>query len=154
LFGIPLGFGGLSVLVGLLLALAGMVAAFYATAGSILLAGAMFTLLGLSRILLPGLFDRLVELGFIQMGGPVAEFLDHFSPSDQGVFMLLFACVLVAFGLGMLWLGRYIFRGPRFLSGLLFDWIRRLAHTVRRKLGRENREAPPRVGQVSFANGK
>jgi hypothetical protein len=88
------------------------------------------------------------------MGGPVAEFLDHFSPSDQGVFMLLFACVLVAFGLGMLWLGRYIFRGPRFLSGLLFDWIRRLAHTVRRKLGRENREAPPRVGQVSFANGK
>ena len=71
LFGIPLGFGGLSVLVGLLLALAGMVVAFYATAGSILLAGAMFTLLGLSRILLPGLFDRLVELGFIQMGGPV-----------------------------------------------------------------------------------
>jgi uncharacterized membrane protein len=154
LFGIPLGFGGLSVLVGLLLALAGMVAAFYATAGAILFAGAMFTLFGLARILLPGLFDRLVELGFIQMGGPVAEFLDHFSPSDQGVFMLLFACVLVAFGLGMLWLGRYIFRGPRFLSGLLFDWIRRLAHTVRRKLGRENREAPPRVGQVSFANGK
>jgi uncharacterized membrane protein len=153
-FGIPLGFGGLSVLVGLLLALAGMVAAFYATAGSILLAGAMFTLLGLSRILLPGLFDRLVELGFIQMGGPVAEFLDHFSPSDQGIFMLLAAAALVTIGLGMLWLGRYIFRGLRFLSGLLFDWTRRLAHRIRRKLGRESRGAPGRVGQVSFANGK
>ena len=154
LFGIPLGFGGLSVLVGLLMALAGMLTAFYATAASILLVGAMFTLLGLSRILLPALFDRMVDLGFIQLGGPVGEFLDHFSPSDQGLFMLLFACVLVAVGLGMLWLGRYIFRGLRFLSGLLFDWIRRLAHSVRRKLGRENREAPPQVGQVSFANGK
>lgn len=152
LFGIPLGFGGLSVLVGLLMALAGMLTAFYATAASILLAGAMFTLLGLSRILLPGLFDRMVELGFIQLGGPVGEFLAHFSPWDQGLFMILFAAVLLAAGFGMLWLGRYLFRGLRFMAGLLFDWMRRLAHRVRRTLAGENRETP-RVSQVWFANG-
>jgi hypothetical protein len=66
--------------------------------------------------------------------------------------MILFAAVLLAVGFGMLWLGRYLFRGLRFMAGLLFDWMRRLAHRVRRTLAGENRETP-RVSQVRFADG-
>lgn len=149
LFGIPLGFGGVGVLVGLLAALAGILVAYYATAGSFLLVGALTMLLGLTRILLPQLFDRLVVLGYIQINGPVGEFLDHFSPSYQGLLMILFASVFAAGGLGMLWLGRYMLRGLRFLFSLTFDWMRRFAQGVRRKLRRDNHEAP-QLSKVSF----
>ncbi len=131
LFGIPLGFGGLGVLVGILAALAGVGVAFYATAGSILLVGALSVLLGLTRILFPQLFDRLVLLGVIHISEPTADFLDHFSRSEQNLLMLLFGGVWLACGLGMLWLGRYLFRGLRFLFGLLFDRLRRLARSAR-----------------------
>ncbi len=151
LFGIPLGFGGVGVLVGLLFALAGIAIAYYATAGSILLAGAMSMLLGLTRMFLPHLWDNLVTLGYIQINGPPAELLDHLSASEQGLVMILFASALVASGLGMLRLGRYLLRGLRFLSSLAFDWMRRLAQSARGKLRRDNREGP-RVGAVPFVN--
>jgi len=142
MFGLPLGFGGLGVLVGLLAAAAGVLIAFYAAAGSITLVGSLVTLLGLIRFLAPHLFDRLVELGFIQLGGAVGEFLDQFSPTDQGLLMMLVGCVILAGGLGMLWVGKHLLRGLRFLFSLLFDRARRLAQTVRRKWNHEGREAP------------
>jgi uncharacterized membrane protein len=151
LFGIPLGFGGVGVMAGLLFALAGIVIAYYATAGSILLAGAMSMLLGLTRMFLPHLWDRLVTLGLIQVNGPPADLLDHLSASEQGFLMILFASVFIASGLGMLRLGRYLLRGLHFLFSLVFDWMRRLAQSVRGKLRRDNRERP-RVGAVSFAS--
>jgi uncharacterized membrane protein len=140
LFGIPLGFGGVGVLVGLLAALAGLVVAYYATAGSILLAGASLTLLGMTRIYWPELWNRLVMLGVIQMKGSLAEFLDQLSPVDQGFVMILLAGVFIACGLGMLWLGRYLLRGLRFLFSLVFDWLRRFAQSMQRKLRRDSRE--------------
>jgi uncharacterized membrane protein len=142
LFGLPLGFGGLGVLAGLLAAVAGVLIAFYAVTGSFLLVGSLVTLLGLTRFLSPQFFDRLVDLGFVQLGSPVGEFLDQFSPADQGLLMMLVGCILLGFGLGMLWLGKRLLRGLRFLFSLLFDRARRLAQTVRRKLRHENREAP------------
>ena len=148
MFGLPLGFGGLVVLVGLLAATAGVLIAFYAAAGSITLVGSLVTLLGLVRFLAPHLFDRLVELGFVQLGGPVGEFLDQFSPTDQGLLMMLVGCVILAGGLGMLWVGKHLLRGLRFLFSLLFDRTRRLAQTVRRKWSHESREAPD-AGQGS-----
>jgi len=151
LFGIPLGFGGVGVLVGLLFALAGMVLAYYATAGSILLAGAMSMLLGLTRMFLPHLWDNMVTLGYIQINGPPADLLDHLSASEQGLIMILFASVFVASGLGMPRLGRYLLRGLHFLFSLVLDWMRRLAQTARGKLRRDTREWP-HVGEVSFAN--
>jgi uncharacterized membrane protein len=149
LFGIPLGFGGAGVVVGLLFALSGLVVAYYAITGSILLVGALSMLLGLTRIFLPRLWDQLLMAGFIQINGPPAEFLDRLPPPDQGVVMLLCASVLVASGLGMLWLGRYFLRGLRFLFSLVIEWVRRFAQSIRRKLHRGNREEPL-VGAVSF----
>jgi uncharacterized membrane protein len=136
LFGIPLGFGGVGVLVGLLFALAGVVAAYYAAAGSILLTGGVFMLLGVTRILLPHLWDKLEMLGFIRLDGPVAELFHHLSVSEQSLVMLLVAGVFVASGLGMLRLGRRLLRGMRFLFSLAFDRMRRLAQSAQRKLHR------------------
>jgi len=150
LFGLPLGSAGVGVLVGLLAALAGILVAYYAVAGSFLLVAALTMFLGLSRILLPQLYDRLVVLGYVQMNGPVGNFLDNFSPASQGLLMILFASVFAAGGLGMLWLGKYLLRGLRFLFSLTFDWMRRFAQGVRRKMRRGNREAP-QWSKVSFA---
>ncbi len=141
LFGIPLGFGGFGVLVGILAAIAGIVVAFYATAGSIVLVGAFFMLLGLTRVVLPQWFDRLVTLGFVNISGPTAEFLDHFSRVEQNLLILLFGSVWLASGLGLLWLGRYLFRGLRFVFGLFFDRVRRFAQGFRVKLQQGSRDA-------------
>jgi uncharacterized membrane protein len=151
MFGIPLGFGGVGVVVGLLFALAGIVLAYYATAGSILLTGAISMLLGLTRMFLPHLWDNMVTLGYIQISGPPAELLDHLSPSEQGLIMMLLASVFVASGLGMLRLGRYLLRGLHFLFSMGLDRMRPLAQSVRGKLRRDTRERQ-QVGEVSFAN--
>jgi len=140
MFGIPLGFGGVGVLMGLLCGLAGIVMAYYATAGSFLLIGAISMLLGVSRILLPHLWDKLVTLGLIQINGPLGDYFDRVSPAEQGLFWILVAGVFLASGLGMLRLGRYMLRGLLFLFRLVLDWMRGLAHTVRRNLRRNNRE--------------
>ena len=149
LFGLPLGSAGAGVLVGLLAAVAGMLVAYYAVAGSFLLVGALTMLLGLVRILLPQLFDRLVILGYVQFNGPVGEFLDNFSPAYQGLLMILFASVFAAAGWGMLRIGTRLLRGLRFLFSLTFDWMRRFAQGARRKLRRSERDEP-QLGRVSF----
>ena len=139
LFGLPLGFGGFGVLLGLLAALAGLLIAYYAVAGSLLLSGAVLTLFGLTRIVLPELWDKLVTLGFIQTG----DFLEGLSPTDQGFLLILLATLFLAAGWGLLRLGKYLLRGLRFLFSLTFDWIRRFAQTIRRKLRNERPAEPP-----------
>ncbi|MGO9011055.1 MAG: HAAS signaling domain-containing protein [Bryobacteraceae bacterium] len=150
LFGLPLGAAGMGVAVGLLGGLVGVLVAYYSVAGSFLLVGALTMLLGLTRILLPQLFDRLVVLGYVQMNGPVGEFFDNFPPFYQGLLMILFASVFAAGGLGMLWLGKYLLRGLRFLFSLSFDWMRRFAQGLRRKPRQEYRETP-QLSKTSFA---
>jgi uncharacterized membrane protein len=142
LFGIPLGFGGVGVLVGLLIALLGVVFAYYVLAGGFLLAGAVFMSMGLIRVVLPELWDKLRMLGFIQINGP-AEFFNHLSPTGQAFFMFVFASAFLASGLGLLRLGKYLLRGLRFLLSLIFDGARRFAQTVRRKLRRDKSERLP-----------
>jgi uncharacterized membrane protein len=150
LFGLPLGFGGIGVLIGLLGGLAGIVAAYYVTAGTFLLVGTVFVLSGLARIFQPVLWDKLIMLGFIQMDGPVGDLLDQLSPAGQGIVMIAFAMVFLAAGVGMLWVGRYLLRGLRFLFGLVCDWTRRLTQSIRRRMGQGSR---PYTNKVSFGFG-
>jgi hypothetical protein len=63
--------------------------------------------------------------------------------------IILFASLFAGAGLGMLWVGKYMLRGLRFLFSLTFDWMRRFAQGVRRKLRRTDREAP-QLGKVFF----
>ena len=149
MFGIPLGFGGVGVLAGLLLAVSGIVVAFYAVAGSVILVGALCMSLGLVQTFLPQLWEKMIAAGILQMSGPAADFLDQLPTGEQGLILRLIASVIVAAGLGMLWLGRYLLRGLRFLYSLIFDGMRRAAQSIRRKLRRENGEAQP-LGAVSY----
>jgi uncharacterized membrane protein len=142
LFGIPLGFGGVGVLVGLLAALAGILVAYYAVTGTFLLVGAIFMSMGLIRVILPELWDKLVMLGFIRFDGP-AEFFNHLSPTGQAFIMIVFASVFLASGLGLLRLGKYLLRGLRFLVSLIFEWTRLFAQSVRRRLRRDKSAGLP-----------
>jgi uncharacterized membrane protein len=134
LFGIPLGFGGVAVLVGVLVALTGVVLSFYATMAVVFLTGTLLLVLGLTRIYEPAVWDRLLAYGVIQMDGPVAALFDQLTPLGQGVLMIVLAGVFVVCGLAMLWLGKYLTRGLRFLFTLVFDWIRKLATRVRNRV--------------------
>jgi uncharacterized membrane protein len=135
LFGLPLGIGGVASLAGVLLALAAVLAAYYAAAGAILLSAATFMALGLLRLYRPELWDKLVTLGVIQMDEHVADALAQLPASGQGVTMIVAAAVLLALALGMVWLGRFLVRGLRSLVGLAFDAVRRLAARVRTSNG-------------------
>jgi len=133
LFGIPLGFGGVAVLMGVLATLVAIVVAYYAFAAVTLLGSVMFLSLGMTRLYQPELWDRFLASGIIQMDAHVADVLDVLSASDQGYLMILFAILLAATGLGLFWSGRYVMRGLRFLAGLVFDWFRQLAQRLGRR---------------------
>ena len=149
LFGIPLGFGGMGVLIGLLAALVGLVIAYYAVTGSMLLVGAIFAVSGLARIYEPALWNQLILLGVIHMEGRAGELFNELSPSGQGFILLVCASVFLAVSLGMLWLGKYLLRGMRFLFGMVFEWTRRLLQTVRGKLGAKSHKGG-HVKQAGF----
>ncbi len=142
LFGIPLGFGGMAVLAGILITLAAMVAVFYAIGGLVFLTGALFMLLGFARINAPAFWERMVALGFIRMDGPVGDFLDQLPPPEQGLIMIVFAALVVAGGLGMLWVGRHLIRGLRFLFSLALDRVRRFAQRIRRNTHTDKARPP------------
>lgn len=131
LFGIPLGFAGVATLAGMLLSLAAVVASYYAVVGSVLLTGAVFMALGFVRVFGPELWDRLQALGIVQMDPYTTEFLDHLSPASQGVLMILLGTLCIAIAIVMVWLGRYLVRGLRFLFVLAWDGMRRLAQSAR-----------------------
>jgi uncharacterized membrane protein len=152
LFGIPLGFGGVGVLVGLLIALLGIVFAFYMFAGGFLFAGALLMSMGLIRVVLPELWDKLMMLGIIQINGP-AEFFNHLSPTGQAFVLIVVASAFLATGLGLLRLGKYLLHGLRFLVSLIFDGVRRFAQTVRRKLRRDKGEALPASPRIVRTQG-
>jgi hypothetical protein len=132
-FGIPLGFYGLAVLMGVLAAMAGLVVAYYAFAAATLLASVMFLSVGITRIYRPELWDRLLASGAIQLDAHLADILDSLSASDQGYLMIFFATALAATGVALFWSGRYLVRGLRFFVGLFFDWIRKAAQRISRR---------------------
>ena len=152
LFGVPLGFWGIGALVGLLLAVTGFVVAFFAIAGTTLLAGSVIMVIGLSRFIFPPLLDRLIEVAAVERNWPV-ELLTQFSPADQGLMIVLVASIVLAAGMGMLWLGKRMLRGLRFLFSLAFDWTRRLAQNIRKKLSQHKDGGRSWGGDFNSARG-
>ena len=89
-----------------------------------------------------GLWDRLIAQGFIRLDGGSSYILDQLTPSEQGLVLILFAVVFGAAGAAMLWLGKHMLRGLRFLFGTTFDLAKRLGQGIRRKLSRTETAAP------------
>ncbi|MBN2346059.1 MAG: DUF1700 domain-containing protein [Candidatus Aminicenantes bacterium] len=123
LFAAPLGMGGLGVAVGLLAALAGLLVAYFAMAVAFVLSGFIGALVGLLTIISP---DLLLEIN--RWAG---ESVFHFGPFQgqpqvAGILALILSLMLAALGLLMLWSGKHIWSGLRFLFHLVTEKIRSL----------------------------
>jgi len=134
LFGIPLGLGGMAVLLGILAALAGVLISYYVLASVALLASVVLLTLGMSRLYQPELWDRLLAAGVIQMDVAVAQVVDRLSPYAQGNLLIFFAIVCAAAAVGMFWSGRYLVRGVSFVMVRVFGWIRQFGQHVWRRV--------------------
>src|SRR6185295_18685061 len=141
-FGIPLGFGGVAMVIGGLAAITGIVVAYYALGAAALLTSVTFLAAGMTRLYQPELWDGLLSAGIIQMDPEVADFVNRLSPSAQGNLLILFAIVFAAASVTLLWSGRYLLRGHRFIVGLVFDGIRRLAKRIRTRLNGFSQSEP------------
>ena len=133
LFGIPLGFGGIAILMGVLLTLTGFALAYYTAVGVVFLTASLFAVMGLVRAYSPEFWERLVSFGIIQMNGQLANFLEPLSATQQGLLFILLGAIFAAAGLGLLHFGRHLIRGLRFLWSLALGSLLRLAQTLRRR---------------------
>jgi uncharacterized membrane protein len=118
LFGIPLGVGGVAVLLGALGTLIALVLAYYATAGAVLVLAGAFVLISGTVAYYPTLWDRLGDLGLVRLSSPLIHFLESLSPKEEGLLFLILGTICVAIGLGMLRFGRHLMRGLRFTLDL------------------------------------
>lgn len=122
-FAAPLGMVGLGLVAGLLAFLAGLLVVYFATAVVFVLSGFLCALVGLVTIISPDLFleiNRWAGEAVFQFG----PFQNH--PQVAGVLTLIMAMMLAALGLLMLWSGKHIWRGLRFVFHLVMDKIRSL----------------------------
>ena len=112
-FGVPLGMGGLSVAVGLIISVMALVLSFYIVAFSLILTGWLCAVVMIVRAFSPGFLDRWVDIY------PLVS-----DPTFNTVIYIVGALLIAAIGFGMLWLGTRMMRGVRFVFRLLVNKIR------------------------------
>lgn len=132
LFGLPLGIGGVAALFGVLLSLGGLLLAYFAFAGSLAIAGVLLFLIGATRIYFPGLWDRLIEVGVLQIDPDLQRVLSLGDAGTQGFLILLAGAALLAGSAALFYFGRSIFRGISNLAILLFERARQVALSLRK----------------------
>jgi ABC-type multidrug transport system fused ATPase/permease subunit len=129
---VPLGIGGVAALFGFFIALASLLASYFVFAGALALSGILMIALGACRIYLPGLWDRLVETGILQIDSDFERVLALGDAGAQGYIILLAGCALVAAACTLFYFGRAIFRGISNLAFLLLDRARKAAQKIRK----------------------
>ena len=112
-FGVPLGIGGLSVAVGLIICVLGLVLVFYSAAFSLILGGWLSAVILTIRIFSPAFLDRWISVY------PLVP-----DPTFNTVIHIFGALLIAALGFGMLWLGTRLMRGIRFVFRLLVQKIK------------------------------
>ena len=112
-FGVPLGLGGLSAAVGLIIGVLAVVVSFYIVAFSLILAGWLSAVIMIVRIFSPAFLDPWIDIYPL-----VAD------PTLNTVIYILGALLLAALGFGLLWLGSRLMRGVRFVFRLLIEKIK------------------------------
>jgi uncharacterized membrane protein len=127
--GVPLGMGAAALLVGLLAALLGLMLAFYGTGVSMVLVGFVTALVSATTILAPGLPYTLNDI----MGAEVVHFgpFQH-NPQLAGVIGLILSLIVGGLGLLLLWSGRYVWRGFRFVIVLIVAKVRAIVERLSR----------------------
>ena len=122
-FAAPLGMGGLGIVVGLLAGLAALLVGYFATAVALVVSGFLGALIGLVTIISPDIFleiNRWAGEAVFQFG-PFQN-----NPQVAGILTLILSLMLAALGLLMLWSGKHIWRGLRFVLRMANDKIRAL----------------------------
>jgi uncharacterized membrane protein len=112
-FGVPLGLGGLGAAVGLIIALLGLVLAFYIVAFSLILTGWLTAIALAIRAFKPDFLDPWMDVY------PLVP-----DPTLNIVIYILGALLMAGLGFGMLWLGTRLMRGMRFVFSFLVAKIR------------------------------
>jgi uncharacterized membrane protein len=112
-FGVPLGLGGLSAAVGLIIGVLAIIISFYIVAFSMILAGWLSAIVLIIRLIVPGFLDPWINIY------PLIP-----DPTLNLVVYILGALVIAALGFGMLWLGSRMMRGVRFVFRFLFAKVR------------------------------
>ena len=132
IFGIPLGIGGLALLLALGVTLAALIFTYFLTAGVLVLAGWVTAIVTLIRISHPEFLGSYVST--------LSQFVD---PPLGTILDLIAAGICVLLGLGMVWLGRHIPRGTRFLFGLVGETFHNLRRRARSAVGAGTSEDGP-----------
>ena len=112
-FGVPLGIGGLSAAVGLIIGVLALIVSFYIVAFSLILAGWLSAVILIVRIFSPGFLDRWVDIY------PLVS-----DPTSNTIIYIVGALLIAAVGFGLLWLGSRMMRGVRFVFRLLFEKVK------------------------------
>ncbi len=112
-FGVPLGLGGLSAAVGLIIGVLALVLSFYIVAFSLILTGWLGAVILIIRLFSPAFLDPWMNIYPL-----VAD------PTLNTAIYILGALLIAAVGFGMLWLGSRMMRGVRFVFRLLIGKIK------------------------------
>jgi uncharacterized membrane protein len=112
-FGVPLGLGGLSAAVGVLIGVLAVIVSFYVVAFSLILTGWLSAVVLIIRLVVPGFLDPWIDIY------PLVS-----DPTFNTVIYIFGALLIAALGFGMLWLGTRMMRGVRFVFRFLFAKIK------------------------------
>jgi uncharacterized membrane protein len=134
LLGLPLGAGLFGVLIGVLATILGILVAYYATALSLLVSGVVGIIASVLLLMDPAIIEGINHafggregVHLIYLGTPL-----NLPPETEALICLSICIILAGVGVLMLWGGRYLLRGIRFLFRLSWDKIQEIFGRKRR----------------------
>lgn len=119
LFGIPLGITGIAMLISIIGTVFALIVAYFATAISLIVAGFVGTVVSIIRIFNPEFLDQFMR--FIEI-----ESVSYYfgSPLTEGILGIIVSLIVAGIGVVLLLLGRYIFRGLKFLTNVSVEKLK------------------------------
>jgi uncharacterized membrane protein len=123
LFGVPLGLGAVALLTGLMTALFALLVAFYGAGISLVVGGFLSSIICLIAATSPGILDRFnsaVGMEVLKIG-PLPFVND---PQLAAIIALIISLLLGVLGLLLLWSGKFVWRGFRFVGMLIIKNVR------------------------------
>jgi uncharacterized membrane protein len=118
-FALPLGMGAVGIIIGIIGAIFGLLVAYFATAVSFVLAGFLGMIFSIIKIAHPEFLDEVI----IWLGGQASHFLN---PRLEGILGLITCLVVGGLGVLMLYFGRNIFKGIKFLWNISIAKIKEI----------------------------
>jgi len=118
-FAFPVGMGAVGIIIGIIGAIFGLLVAYFATAVSFVLAGFLGMIFSIIKLAHPEFLDEVI----IKLGGQVSHFLN---PTLEGILGLIACLVLGGLGVLMLYFGRNIFKGLKFLWNISIAKIKEI----------------------------